>query len=191
MFKINISFYKRKKEIFTKLWTLHERIAHIKKKGKIHIMSIFYFLNICKRWSVSSQKNYKIIFSLAWGTIFTQYRKVLVFNFSKIGYTAFLYPKRWCKMIFSSAWSTMFTENWKVLVFNFSKMKNMVSSWFKKLMKCWFLLGNFQLYMIFQDLGSMAFGAVLKLLKYQKFNSNFEMIEINAEIFQMTTFAYK
>ena len=45
--------------------------------------------------------------------------------------------------------------------------------------------------MIFQDLGSMAFGAVLKLLKYQKFNSNFEMIEINAEIFQMTTFAYE
>ena len=41
MFKRNISFYERKKEIITKA-TFHKRRVHIKKKEKVHIMN---FLN--------------------------------------------------------------------------------------------------------------------------------------------------
>ena len=40
MFKRNISFYERKKEIIRKTKTLHERIIHIKKKGKVHIINV-------------------------------------------------------------------------------------------------------------------------------------------------------
>ena len=39
MFERNISFYEKKQEIVTKAWTLHERIVHIKKKWKVHIMN--------------------------------------------------------------------------------------------------------------------------------------------------------
>ena len=40
MFKRNISFYKRKKEITTKTWTLNERKVYIKRKGKVHIINL-------------------------------------------------------------------------------------------------------------------------------------------------------
>ena len=32
-------FYERKKEIFIKAWTLHERKVHIKKKGRVYNFS--------------------------------------------------------------------------------------------------------------------------------------------------------
>ena len=41
MFKRNVSFYKRNKEIISKTWTLHERIVHIKKKEKVNIMNFW------------------------------------------------------------------------------------------------------------------------------------------------------
>ena len=39
MFKTNISFYERKKEVTTKQQTLHKRNGHIKKKGKVHVVN--------------------------------------------------------------------------------------------------------------------------------------------------------
>ena len=47
------------------------------------------------------------------------------------------------------------------------------------------IFGIFELSVIFQDLRNMAFGAVLKFLKYQNLKFNFEIIEINAGISQM------
>ena len=39
MFKRNITFDERKKEIITKAKMLHERKVHIKKKEKVNIMN--------------------------------------------------------------------------------------------------------------------------------------------------------
>ena len=54
----------------------------------------------------------------------------------------------------------IFTDYWKVLVLNFSDMGKTVFSWAKKLMERWYLLGLYELSMIFQDLGNMVFRAV-------------------------------
>ena len=43
-----------------------------------------------------------MISSLTWNTMFTEYRKFLVFNFLEMGNPFFFYPKGWCKMIFFS-----------------------------------------------------------------------------------------
>ena len=55
----------------------------------------------------------------------------------------------------------IFTGYWEVLVLNFSVMGNTVFFSAKKLMERWYLRGVFELTMIFQDLGSMVFCAVL------------------------------
>ena len=54
----------------------------------------------------------------------------------------------------------IFTDYWKVLVLNFSMMGNTVSFSAKKLMEIWYLLGLFELSMIFQHLRNMLFRAV-------------------------------
>ena len=54
----------------------------------------------------------------------------------------------------------IFTDYWKVHVLNFLEMGNMVCFWAKKLMERWYLLGLFELSMIYQDLGNMVFRAV-------------------------------
>ena len=58
MFKRNISFYERKKErkkeIIAKIWTLHERVDHIKKKGKVHIMN-FWKGDLLKRAHIKKE----------------------------------------------------------------------------------------------------------------------------------------
>ena len=55
----------------------------------------------------------------------------------------------------------IFTGYWEVLVLNFSVMGNTVFFSVKKLMERWYLLGLFELSMIFQDLGHMVFCTVL------------------------------
>ena len=55
----------------------------------------------------------------------------------------------------------IFTGYWEVLVLNFSVMGNTVFFSAKKLMERWYLRGVFELAMIFQNLGSMVFRAVL------------------------------
>ena len=51
----------------------------------------------------------------------------------------------------------IFTGYWDVLVLNFSVMGNTVFVSVKTLMERWYLLGLFELSMIFQDLGNMVF----------------------------------
>ena len=115
--------------------------------------------------------------------IFTDYWKVLVLIFSGMGNTVFFWAKklmerryllitenvfvwtfRWwkirsflsqevdCKMIFIGYW--------EVLALNFSVMRNRVFFSAKKLMERWYLLGLFELFMIFQDSENMVFRAV-------------------------------
>ena len=75
------------------------------------------------------------------------------FELSRDGkYGLFLSEKTDGKMII--------TDYWKVLVLNFSLMGNMVFFWVKKLMERWYLLGLFELFMIFQGLENMVFHAV-------------------------------
>ena len=57
----------------------------------------------------------------------------------------------------------IFTDYWKVLVLNFSVMQNTVFLSAKRLMERWYLLGLFELSMIFQYLGNMVFHAVSSL----------------------------
>ena len=47
-----------KKEIITQTWTLHERIAHVKKKGKVHIMN-FWKGDILKRVDIKKEIFFK------------------------------------------------------------------------------------------------------------------------------------
>ena len=54
----------------------------------------------------------------------------------------------------------IFTGYWEVLVLNFSVMGNTVFFLAKKLMERWYLLGLFELSMIFQDMGNMVFRAM-------------------------------
>ena len=58
----------------------------------------------------------------------------------------------------------IFTGYWEVLVLNFSVMGNTVFFSAKKLMERWYILGLFELSMIFQDFGNMAFRAVTSAL---------------------------
>ena len=51
----------------------------------------------------------------------------------------------------------IFTGYWDVLILNFSVMGNTVFVSVKTLMERWYLLGLFELSMIFQDLGNMVF----------------------------------
>ena len=60
------------------------------------------------------------------------------------------------KMIFTDDWKA-FVLCWKVLVLNFSVMGNTAFFSAKMLMERWYLLGLFQLSMIFQDLKNMIF----------------------------------
>ena len=53
-----------------------------------------------------------------------------------------------------------FTDYWKVLVLSFSVVGNTMFFSAKKLMERWYLLGLFELSMIFQNLGNMAFRTV-------------------------------
>ena len=71
-----------------------------------------------------------------------------------------VYSHRNNKVIFSLAWNAMFSDYWKVIDLNFLEMGNTVFLWSKKLMERWYLRGIFELSMIFQELGNMAFGAV-------------------------------
>ena len=89
--------------------------------------------------------------------IFTGYWKLLVLIFSGMGNTVFFGPKIW--------WKDDITGCWEVLVLNFLVMGNTAFFSTKKLMERQYLLGLFELSMIFQDLGNMAFHAV-----YQRLN---------------------
>ena len=55
----------------------------------------------------------------------------------------------------------IFTDHWKFLVFNFSEMGNTIFSWATKLMERWYLLGLFELFVIFQGVENMFFCAVI------------------------------
>ena len=54
----------------------------------------------------------------------------------------------------------IFTEYWKVLILKFSEMRNTVFFRAKKLMERWYLLGLFELSIIFEDLGNVVFCAM-------------------------------
>ena len=66
-------------------------------KRNVHIMGKFLFWTF-SRWeiwsSVDSKSWCKIIFSSAWNTMFFEYGKDLVFNFSEIGNTVFFWSKK-------------------------------------------------------------------------------------------------
>ena len=57
-------------------------------------------------------------------------------------------------------WKMIFTGYWEVLVLNFSVMGNPVFFSVKKLVERWYLLGLFEVSMIFKDLRNMVFRAV-------------------------------
>ena len=59
-------------------------------------------------------------------------------------------------------WTMIFTDYWKAYVLDFSLIENTVFFMAKKLMERWYLHGLFELFMIFQDLGNMAFCAMIK-----------------------------
>ena len=129
-------------------------------------------------------KNNEVIFSLAWNIIFSDNFRVLVLKFLEMKNMVFLSQKIDGNMIF--------TDYWKVLVLIFSGMGNTVffksRNWWKdniywlqrssclelfgggkyslfsvkKLMERWYLLGLFQLSLIFQDLGNMVFRIVVE-----------------------------
>ena len=126
-------------------------------------------------------KNNEVIFSLAWNIIFSDNFKVLVLKFLEIKNMVFLSQKVDGNMIFTDYWKALvlifsgmrnmfflsqkvdgkmiFTGCWEVLVLNFSVMGNTAFFSAKKLMERWYLLGLFELSMIFQDLGNMVFRA--------------------------------
>ena len=154
MVKTNISFYKRKKEIITKIWDFCT-------KEKVHVMGKFLFWTF-RRWEIrySFDSWWKMIFSLACNTYFLNKKSPCFELFGDGKYSLLLIQKNWCKMIFSSAWNTMFFENGKVLVLNFSEIRNTVLFSSKKLMESRYFLDIFELFMIFQDLQNMIFRAM-------------------------------
>ena len=86
------------------------------------------------------------------------------FELSRDGkYDLFLIQKVDGKMIF--------TDNWKVLALNFSVMENTNFFPAKTLMERLYLLGLFELFMIFQGLGNMVFRAVMAAFGYCEFIS--------------------
>ena len=89
-------------------------------KGKVHIMGKFLFWTF-RRWEIRSSfdsKSWcKMIFSSAWNTMFFEYGKVLVLNFSEIGNTVFFYLKSWWKVdiflvFFNFSWYPRTWEIW-------------------------------------------------------------------------------
>ena len=86
-------------------------------------------------------KNGKMIFSVSWNTMFTDYRKVLVLNFSEVGNTIFK-PKIDGKITF--------TDYWKFPVLNFSERGNTVFFWAKNLMEIYLLITEKFLFWIFR-----------------------------------------
>ena len=127
-----------------------------------------------------------MIFSVAWNTMFSDYWKGSVLNFSEMEIRSFLAKKlmeRWYLMItgkflfwtfrrlkYGLFWSQkvdgkiIFTDYWKVLVLNLSEMGSTVFFWPKKLMERWYLLGLFKLFVIFQDLGFLCSELIYLLL---------------------------
>ena len=85
--------------------------------------------------------------------IFTNYWKVLVLNFSGMGNTVFFEPRSWWKV--GIYWLL------RGSCFEVFRMGNTAFFPAKKVMERWYLLGLFELSMIFQDLGNMVFRAVL------------------------------
>ena len=79
--------------------------------------------------------------------------KFLFWTFPRWEIRSFLNTKIW--------WKGIFTDYWKILVLNFSEQRNAVLLWTKMQMEKLYLLGRFELYMIFQGLGNMAFRAVM------------------------------
>ena len=65
----------------------------------------------------------------------------------------------------------MFTKYEKVLDLKFLGMENTVFFWSKKLMETWYLLGIFELSMIFQSFRNIAFAAVNSTRLQQSFNN--------------------
>ena len=128
-------------------------------------------------------KNNGGIFSLAWNTNFFDNFKVLVLKILGDKEYGIFEPKSWRKydiywLLKSSCFNLfgngkyglflsqevdgkmIFTGYWEVLVLNFSVMGNTVFFLAKKLMERWYLLGLFELSMIFQDMGNMVFRAM-------------------------------
>ena len=136
-----------------------------------------------KSLSTLEMKNMVFLSQKIDGNIFTDYWKVLVLTFSGMGNTVSFWAKklmeRWYLLITEKVlfWTfgwweirsflsqevdgrIIFTGYWEVLVLNFSVMGNMVFFSVKKLMERWYLLGLFELSMIFQDMGNMVFRAM-------------------------------
>ena len=91
-------------------------------------------------------------------TIFTGYWKVLVLSFSVMRNVVFFWAKKLMEKM-------IFTDYGKVLVLNFSVVGNTIFFSVKTLMERWYLLGFFELSMIFQDLGNTVFRAVIILCR--------------------------
>ena len=133
-------------------------------KGKVHVMREFLSWTF-RRWKIRSSfdsKSWcKIIFSLAWNTMFSEYGKVLVLNFSEMGNTFFFWFKKLIQdYIFFSVEYHVFWI-WKSSCFDLFRDRKYVFLWSKKLVESWCFLGTFELFVIFQDLGNMVFRAVL------------------------------
>ena len=117
--------------------------------------------------------------------------KVLALNVPDIGKMVFFEPRSWrkddiywllksfCFELFGDPkeglflepkvlGKRIFTDCWKVLVLNFFEMGNTVFFWAKKLMGTWYLLGVFELSMIFEDLGNTVFRAVFIIIYCKK-----------------------
>ena len=84
--------------------------------------------------------------------IFTDYGKVLVLIFSEMGNTVFFEPKSW--------WKDDIYWLLRSSCFELSGYGKYVLFSAKKLTERWYLLGLFELFMIFQGLENMAFRAV-------------------------------
>ena len=121
-------------------------------------------------WSFSLKKNNKIFL---WKRIpcLLSTEKFLFWTFRRWKIRSFFDPKSWWKMIFSLACNIMFTKYEKVLDLKFLGMENTVFFWSKKLMETWYLLGIFELSMIFQSFRNIAFAAVNSTRLQQSFNN--------------------
>ena len=88
---------------------------------------------------------------------FLNMEKFLLWTFRRWEIRSSFDSKSWRKMIYSLPWNTKIFEYGKVLVLNISQIENTIFFWSKKLMKSWYFLGIFELFMISQDLGNMVF----------------------------------
>ena len=104
-------------------------------KGKCHIMGKFLFRTF-QRWEIRSSFDSKswgnMIFSSVWNTMFSEYGKVPVLNFSEIGNTVFF-------------WSKKLMESWYFLgIFElfmiFQDLGNMVSETQSQPLQSWILI---------------------------------------------------